>query len=370
MDARARPPGRLYRAGTACWLLTGIAAAAGVVVLLLVLLRPLLLMVLAAVAFATVAAPLVDVLVSRRVPRPIAALLCCLLVIGIVVSTAAVVIAGVADQWDEVIATLSAGADRLSLLAADTGMGRQQVSGAEQVVGTATPALLTGLLSGLASGISAAVQVVVGAVFGLYLLFFLLKDAATAGAMAANILPLPGAVAHEILARAARLVRRYFAGLTVIALANSAIVLVGVLILGVPLGAAIAMVTFVTAYIPYVGAMVSGTFAVLIALGSGGPRTAVWMLVIVILANGILQNLIQPFAFGAALNLHPLVVLLVTVLGGLLAGVAGVMLAAPTTAIIIELIPLIRRKGDPKDLTSGNALTPSGGINGTDVRER
>ena len=69
-----------------------------------------------------------------------------------------------------------------------------------------------------------------------------------------------------------------------------------------PLAGTIAVVTFVTAYIPFIGAFIAGAFAVVLALGSQGTTVALVMLVIVILANGLLQNIVQPIAFGATLN--------------------------------------------------------------------
>jgi len=97
----------------------------------------------------------------------------------------------------------------------------------------------------------------------------------------------------------------------------------------VPLAGTIAIVTFVTAYIPYLGAFVAGAFAVILALGAQGTTTAVIMLVIVLLANGLLQNIFQPIAFGATLRLNPLVVLIVTIGAGCLFGMIGLVLAAP-----------------------------------------
>ena len=85
----------------------------------------------------------------------------------------------------------------------------------------------------------------------------------------------------------------------------------------------------VPAYIPYLGAFVAGAFAVILALGGSGTTTALIMLVIVLLANGLLQNIFQPIAFGATLRLNPLVVLIVTIGAGCLFGMIGLVLAAP-----------------------------------------
>jgi predicted PurR-regulated permease PerM len=77
---------------------------------------------------------------------------------------------------------------------------------------------------------------------------------------------------------------------------------------------------------------VSGFFAVLLALADEGTTTAIIMLVVVLLANGALQQVVQPIAFGATLGINPLVVLIVTIAGGSLFGMVGLILAAPLTS--------------------------------------
>jgi len=109
------------------------------------------------------------------------------------------------------------------------------------------------------------------------------------------------------------------------------------LLLGVPLAGTIAVVTFVTAYVPYIGAFVAGAFAVLLALGGQGTGVAVAMLVVVLLANGLLQNLVQPFAMGSALDLNPLVVLVVTIGAGCLFGMIGLVLGAPLVSAVRQI---------------------------------
>ena len=61
------------------------------------------------------------------------------------------------------------------------------------------------------------------------------------------------------------------------------------------------------------------------------------MAVIVLLANGALQQMIQPIAFGAALGIHPLAVLVVTIAGGALFGTIGLVLAAPLTSAALRV---------------------------------
>ncbi len=108
------------------------------------------------------------------------------------------------------------------------------------------------------------------------------------------------------------------------------------MILGVPLAGTIAVVTFVGAYVPFVGAWVAGGFAVLIALSTGSSSDALIMAVVALLANGVLQQMIQPFVMGATLGIHPLVVLVVTIGAGALFGMVGLTLAAPLTSAAVH----------------------------------
>ena len=65
--------------------------------------------------------------------------------------------------------------------------------------------------------------------------------------------------------------------------------------------------------------------------------SALIMLAIVLLANGLLQNIFQPFAMGSALQLHPLVVLVVTIGAGCIFGTLGLILAAPLTSAAVHI---------------------------------
>ena len=117
-----------------------------------------------------------------------------------------------------------------------------------------------------------------------------------------------------------------------------------------PLVGTIVAVTFIGGYIPYIGAWSAGVFAVLLALGGAGTDAAGGMIVVQLLANGALQQLVQPFAMGAALGLHPLAVLIVTIAGGALFGTVGLILAAPLTSAIVKIsadLAQARAKAEP-----------------------
>jgi predicted PurR-regulated permease PerM len=124
---------------------------------------------------------------------------------------------------------------------------------------------------------------------------------------------------------------------TIVAAWNAFLIGGGALLLGVPIPGTIAVVTFIAAYIPYLGAWSAGAFTVLIALGGAGPEAAAARVVIELLANGVLQQVVQPIAYGAALGLHPLAVLVLTIGGGALFGAVGLILAAPVASAIVRI---------------------------------
>jgi predicted PurR-regulated permease PerM len=116
-------------------------------------------------------------------------------------------------------------------------------------------------------------------------------------------------------------------------------------LLGLPLVFTIMAITFIGGYIPYIGAFVAGAFTVLIALGDGGIVPAVIVLVVSLAANLLLENFVEPRVMGKTLDIHPLVVLIVTALGGLLGGIVGLIIAVPLAVIVGSGITRLRSSG-------------------------
>ena len=148
---------------------------------------------------------------------------------------------------------------------------------------------------------------------------------------------------------------------------NAIVIGLGALVLGVPLPGSIAVINFLAAYIPYIGAWTAGIFTGLIALGAGGPETALAMGVIILLANGILQQIVQPIAYGATLGIHRLAVLIVTIAAGSLFGTVGLVLAAPLTAAAVRIsADLARARAKAEKAQNGSDPEPEPGRGGID----
>lgn len=323
--------------GFSSWLLVGFGAAIAAVVWLLSLTETIVMPVITACIIASVASPLVDWLKRRRVPRGIGAGLVMVAIVLIALGVGLLVLTGIASQAGGISDGLKAGASEVESWAHDLGVKAPTAAEANADTSAAVGSAFTALTHGVLGGIDRLASLAVFLSFTALSLFFLLKDAPTIGRFVERHLGVPDNVAHSILGRLAGSMRGYFLGVTIVSVWSSVIVGAGALILNVPLAGTIAVVTFLGGYVPYIGAWTAGIFAVLIALGGEGTESAAAMAVIVLLANGVLQQLVQPIAYGAALKLHPLVVLIATIAGGCLFGTVGLVLAAPLLSAAVKI---------------------------------
>ncbi|HSP71568.1 MAG TPA: AI-2E family transporter, partial [Gaiellaceae bacterium] len=219
----------------------------------------------------------------------------------------------------------------------DVGVGSKASQDVKSALDSAGPDAVKGLVNGLVAGVMSLTSLAIGVSFTLFSVFFLLKDGPQLRGAVGRHLGVPEPIGRVVVGRLVTSIRGYFLGVTIVAVFNGVVVGIGAWILGVPLAATIGVVTFSLAYIPFLGAFVAGAFAVIIALGSGGTDTALWMLLIVLLANGLLQNVVSPFAMGAALDINPLLSLVVTVGAGCLFGMFGLVLASPLVSAAMHI---------------------------------
>lgn len=323
--------------GFSSWLLLGFGGALVAMIWLLSLTETIVLPLITAGIIASVASPVVDLLNRRGVPRGIGAAIVMLVIIAAAFAVGLMVMTGIASQAASLSSRLHEGADQLQAWAQDLGVKGPTAADANAHGSASVSDAFQALTSGLMSGIDRLASLAVFLSFTALSLFFLLKDAPQIGGFVERHLGVPVPVARSVLGRVASSMRGYFLGVTIVALWSALIVGAGALILGVPLAGTIAVVTFLGGYVPYLGAWTAGIFAVLIALGGEGAEVAGAMAVIVLLANGVLQQLVQPIAYGAALKLHPLAVLIATIAGGCLFGTVGLVLAAPLLSAAVRI---------------------------------
>jgi predicted PurR-regulated permease PerM len=227
--------------------------------------------------------------------------------------------------------------------------GDDQITAALDTAVTRIQSSVGSIVTATMTGVSTVVNGVVTAVLAILLMFFFLKDGP-------RFLPwlgrqLPGRLATdvpEIASRGWDTLGSFVRSQAFVGLLDAVFIGLGLWIVGVPLVLPLAVLTFVSAFVPIVGALFAGFVAVLIALVSNGLTDALIVLAIIIVVQQLEGNLFQPLVQSRGLGLHAAVILLVVVLGGNLAGIVGTLLAVPVAALIAVFWQYVREQlSDP-----------------------
>ncbi|MCL2583062.1 MAG: AI-2E family transporter [Streptosporangiales bacterium] len=139
----------------------------------------------------------------------------------------------------------------------------------------------------------------------------------------------------------------YIRGTVVVAAIHATVMAITLTAIGAPLVAPLALLMFVGAFIPIVGALVAGVLAVLVVLAAKGLLLALIVVVVLVVMNQVESHLLQPQVVGKMLHLHPLAVILVLAIGGVVAGIFGAMIAVPLTAAISRAATELHRSARP-----------------------
>jgi putative heme transporter len=156
--------------------------------------------------------------------------------------------------------------------------------------------------------------------------------------------------------RALRAVEGFMRGTTLIALIDALCITVGLLVLDVPGAAGLGALVFVGAYIPYLGAFISGAVAVLVALADRGFVIALWALGVVLAVQVLEGHVLQPMIQSRTVQMHPAVVMVAITAGASVAGVLGMLLAVPLTAAAFGVVQELRaRYGEDGESPTGES---------------
>jgi len=195
------------------------------------------------------------------------------------------------------------------------------------------------LLSGALSVTTTIGHVATGTLITVFCTFFFLLDGGRVWAWLVGLLP---QVARERTHQAGRRGLVTLGGYTrtqiLVALVDATGIGIGAAILQVPLVLPLATLVFVGSFIPIVGALVSGSVAILVALVAHGPVVALLMLAVVLLVQQIEGHLLQPLLMGHAVSLHPVAVLLAVAAGSMAAGIVGALFAVPIAAVLNTVV--------------------------------
>jgi putative heme transporter len=193
--------------------------------------------------------------------------------------------------------------------------------------------------SGAVAGVTVAGELITGAVLMVVILFFFLKDGDVIWEF--FLRPFRGHQlerGRRVGRTAVRTLGGYIRGTAIVALVDATAIGIGLAILQVPLALPLAVIVFLFAFIPIVGATVAGALAALIALVANDPFTALIVIIIVVAVNQLEGNFLQPVVMAQSLKLHPLVILLALTAGTIVGGIIGAVLSVPIAAVAWAII--------------------------------
>jgi len=199
------------------------------------------------------------------------------------------------------------------------------------------------LTGGAVTGALAALNLLAAVLLTLVLTFFFVKDGRRMWDWIAGLFaPRRRAGANELGERVWRVLTGYVHGVALVALIDSILIGVTLLVVGVPLAMPLMVLTFLAAFFPVVGAVAVGAAAVLVALVAKGAVAAIIVGAVIIVVQQLDGNVLQPVLVGRKLELHPVVVLLALTAGGVIAGLVGAFIAVPLAAVAGAVIDFAR----------------------------
>ncbi|MBC3984002.1 AI-2E family transporter [Streptomyces sp. AC536] len=192
-------------------------------------------------------------------------------------------------------------------------------------------------------GVTFIVELLTGIMLAMFSTLFLLYDGPKIWNWVLKLFP---ASAREGVAgagpRAWQTLTGYVRGTVIVALIDAIFIGVGIFFLDVPMAVPLAVFIFLFAFIPLVGAVISGALAVVVALVTQDVFTAAMVLIVVLAVQQIEGHILQPFILGRAVRVHPLAVVLSVAAGSLIAGIGGAVVAVPLVAVANTVVGYLR----------------------------
>jgi len=309
------------------------------IVFALVQLKLVVIPVLIAVIVASALSPLMRWLIRRGLSAMLATWVTLVAVIVVFGGLITLIVFAVRGQWRQLGDSAAQGIDDLHtfVVGLPIEIDQAQIDGArDAVVGFLTSSQFG---TGALAGVSAAGEVITGAVLMVVILFFFLKDGPRIWSFLLR--PFHGyrhARGERIGATAVGTFGGYVRGTAIVAFVDAAAIGIGLAILQVPLALPLAIIVFIGAFIPLIGATLAGVLAALVALVANGPLVALIVVAIVIAVNQLEGNFLQPVVMAQSLKLHPLVILVALTAGTILGGILGAVLSVPIAAVAWAIV--------------------------------
>ncbi len=296
---------------------------------------------------AAVLYPATERLRRLGMPSSVAALIVLFGTIGIVVGIVNLLAPSVAAQLEDLGAAVADGYEQLESFLAGGPFGLDPIN-LDQLIERGQDMLTSGEGELGTQALEVAVLVFegfTGTILLLFVLFFMLKDGPKMARWARDVFPERLRPDAEVVGGIVwTSVGGYIRGQLIVAFIDAVGIGIGLAILRVPLALPLAVLVFFGGLFPIVGAAVSGSVAVLVALATGGPTKALLVVALVIGVQQLESHLLLPLILGRTVSLHPLAVILALAIGGILLGILGAFLAVPIAAAISRAVGYLRHR--------------------------
>ncbi|MGW4807126.1 AI-2E family transporter [Kitasatospora sp. NPDC004272] len=196
------------------------------------------------------------------------------------------------------------------------------------------------------TGVTIAVELLTGVVLTAFTTFFLLYDGARIWSWVLRGLPRHSRYAMAGAGpKAWATLTAYVRGTVAVAFIDALCIGIGLGMVGVPMAIPLAVIIFLGAFVPLVGALVTGTIAVLIALvATASVGKALVVLLILIGVQQLEGHILQPLILGRAVRVHPLAVVLGVAAGSIIGGIPGAIVAVPLIAVTNTVTGHLRQR--------------------------
>lgn len=319
------------------WRFVVIAAAAGILIWLVIQLKLLVIPLLAAILVTALLWPAFTWMLSRSVPRWLAIVISVVGTVAVVAGLLWLAIWQITRQWASVQARTieSVGQFRQYLIDGPLHLTEDQIDQLLAQGWTYLQQQAEVLWSGALAIGSTVGHVGTGAVLALFILLCTLADGGGIWRWVVRLFPRRARADVDGAGRAGwATVVTYARTQLLVATIDAVGIGLGAFLLQVPLAIPIGVLVFLGAFVPFVGAIVTGALAVFLALVYNGPWIALWMIVVVLGVQQLEGHVLQPLLMGSAVKVHPLAVVLVVAGGAMIAGIPGALFAVPLAAFV------------------------------------
>ncbi len=192
-------------------------------------------------------------------------------------------------------------------------------------------------------GAATAIEFLTGLALAVFCAVFFLHSGESMWAWVRDQLPEPAReLTHRAGMRAWETFEGYVRGTILVALSNALMVVLVLVVLRVPLALPLGLLVFVSSFVPLVGGPIAVAAAALVTLASRGPFVALIVVILIPVVGQIEGHVLQPLIMSRSVRLHPVVVALTVVCGGLLGGIVGAIVAVPGVAVGWAVISELR----------------------------